>query len=224
MVPRAVVIVFRLVLAAASVAGAVNQFVVAVVTHFGLVNFFSYFTTLSNLFGSVVFVVGAVLLWRAEPGPTGQSAEVAPAVRGASVIYLVFVGVVFNTLLVGANLGGLAVWVNVVHHMVMPVAVVVDWIIWPPRRPIALRTLWPWMGFVAAYVVYCLVRGAIVGFYPYPFFNPARVGGYGGVTLYCLAMLVGFVVIALLVRWSGNALSRRVTRSAPPASVGADLP
>ncbi len=62
------------------------------------------------------------------------------------------------------------------------------------------------MAIVAAYVVYSLVRGGGHRFYAYPFFNPGRVGGYGGVTLYCLGMLVGFVVIALLVRWSGNAL------------------
>lgn len=131
------------------------------------------------------------------------------------MLYLAFVGLVFNTLLVGADLGDLQPWVNVVHHMVMPLAVVVDWLVLPPRRRIGPAMLWPWIAPVAAYVVYSLVRGAITGFYPYPFFNPARVGGYGGVTLYCLAMLVGFVVLALLVRWSGNALGARRSRRAP---------
>jgi uncharacterized membrane protein len=79
-----------------------------------------------------------------------------------------------------------------------------------------VAVLWPWMGLVAAYVVYTMIRGAITGWYPYPFFNPARVGGYGGVTLYCLVMLVGFVVLALLVRWSGNALGARRSRRVPP--------
>lgn len=209
---RAVVITLRLVLAAASVAGVVTQFVIAVRTDFGITDFFSYFTTLSNLFGSVVFVVGAVRLWQGR-------GEVSPAVRGASVVYLAFVGVVFNTLLVGADLGGLQPWVNVVHHMVMPLAVVVDWLVWPPRGRIRWSALVPWMAIVAAYVVYSLVRGAVTGFYAYPFFNPGRVGGYGGVTLYCLGMLVGFVAIALLVRWSGNVLGARRqdrTGEAPP--------
>lgn len=199
---RAAVIALRLVLAALSLAGVVTQFVVAVRADFGITNFFSYFTTLGNLFGSVVFVVGAVLLWRGR-------GEVGPAVRGASVVYLAFIGVVFNTLLVGADLGGLQPWVNVVHHMAMPLAVVVDWLVWPPRGRTHRSVLVSWMAIVAAYVVYSLVRGAVTDFYPYPFFNPARVGGYGGVTLYCLGMLVGFVVIALLVRWSGNLLGAR---------------
>ncbi len=38
-----------------------------------------------------MFVVGAVRLWQGR-------GEVSPAVRGASVVYLAFVGVVFNTL------------------------------------------------------------------------------------------------------------------------------
>lgn len=205
---RAAVIALRLVLAALSLAGVVTQLVIAVRTDFGITNFFSYFTTLSNLFGSVVFVIGAVRLWRGRD-------EVGPGVRGASVVYLTFVGVVFNTLLVGADVGGLQPWVNVVHHIVMPLAVVVDWLVWPPRARTRRSVLVPWMAIVAAYVVYSLVRGAVTGFYAYPFFNPGRVDGYGGVTLYCLGMLVGFVVIALLVRWSGNALgARRWDRSA----------
>lgn len=209
---RTVVITLRLVLAALSVAGVVTQFVIAVQTHFGITDFFSYFTTLANLFGSVVFVVGPVRLLR-----RSADDEVAPAVRGASVLYLAFVGIVFNTLLVGADLGGLQPWVNVVHHMVMPLAVVVDWLVWPPRRRLGWGVLAPWMAFVAAYVAYSLVRGAVTGFYAYPFFNPGAVGGYGGVTLYCLAMLVGFVVLALLVRWSGNAFgARRAAPSTPP--------
>lgn len=54
-----------------------------------------------------------------------------------------------------------------------------------------------------------LIRGAILTWYPYPFFNPAQVGGYGGVALYCAGMLVGFLVLALLIRWAGNALGAR---------------
>lgn len=44
--------------------------------------------------------------------PSSRGWEV---VRGASVVYLAFVGLVFNTLLVGADLGELVPWVNVVH-------------------------------------------------------------------------------------------------------------
>lgn len=205
---RVVVIALRLIMAALAIAGAVTQFVLAVVTDFGIVNFFSYFTTLSNLFGAAVFIVGAIRLWRGR-----GTGEVSPAVRGASVVYLAFVGIVFNTLLVDADLGDLQPWVNLVHHMLMPLAVVVDWVLAPPRSRIGRRAIPWWMVVIAAYVAYSLVRGAVTGFYAYPFFNPGAVGGYGGVALYCVAMLVAFILLAFLVRWSGNSLAARHTRT-----------
>lgn len=205
---RVVVIALRLIMGALAIAGAVTQFVLTIVTDFGIVNFFSYFTTLSNLFGGTVFIVGAILLWRGR-----GTGEVAPAVRGAAVVYLAFVGIVFNTLLVDADVGDLQPWVNLVHHMLMPLAVVVDWVLAPPRSRIGRRAIAWWMAVIAAYVVYSLVRGAITGFYAYPFFNPSAVGGYGGVALYCAGMLIAFVLLAFLVRWSGNSLVARHTRT-----------
>ena len=221
-------VVLRLVFAAASVAGVITQLVIAVQTDFGVVSFFSYFTTLGNLFASVVFVVGAVWLLGARgaagagsgagtagagsgagQGGAGLGGPAWQTVRGASVVYMAFVGIVFNTLLVGADLGGLLPWVNVVHHMLMPLVVVIDWLVWPPTRRITRRVALLWVIVPVVYTVYTLVRGAIVDFYPYPFFNPAASGGYGGVAAYCAALLVAFVLLAFGVRALGNALGRR---------------
>lgn len=210
-----IAVILRLAAAAASVAGVIAQLVIAVQTHFGLVNFFSYFTTLSNLFASVVFVVGAVAILRRRS--MGARWE---AVRGASVVYMAFVGIVFNTLLGDADLGGLMPWVNVVHHMVMPLVAVIDWLILPPAMRLAWRTAWLWVIVPVAYTAYSLVRGAIVGFYCYPFFNPARVGGYGGVAVYCLVLLVAFIVLAVAVRAVGNALGSRRRALAGPGVTG----
>lgn len=201
---RNAVILGRLVFAALSLAGILRQLWVTVDGDYGVVNFFSYFTILSNIFASAVFIRGAVQLIRHR---TPTSTDVA--VRGASVVYMLFVGVVFSTLLSGADLGPLEPWVNVIHHYVMPVAVLLDWLFWPPHRRLSLRTVGVYLLFPFVYSVYCLIRGAITGWYPYPFFNPNASGGYGGVALLCLAMLVAFLVIALLVRWVGGVLSPR---------------
>lgn len=199
MLKRNLVIAFRLTLAALSLAGVVVQFFITLQGGFGVVNFFSYFTILSNIFASVVFIIGAIRLARGY-----ETSSIDVAIRAASVVYMVFVGIVFNTLLLGVDLGPLKPWINTVHHMVMPVAVLIDWLVWPPRSRISFRTALMWMIFPAVYVVYSLVRGAIVGFYPYPFFNPDAVGGYGGVALYCAGMLVAFVLLAFGVRWVAN--------------------
>lgn len=199
-----VAIALRVILAAASLAGVATQLVIAIRTDFGLVNFFSYFTTLSNLFASFVFIWGTIRILRGAPNSARWE-----AIRGASVVYMAFVGIVFNTLLVGADLGGLLPWVNVVHHMLMPLVVVIDWMLLPPKARLSLRTALLWVIVPVVYTAYSVIRGALVGFYCYPFFNPAAVGGYGGVALYCVVLLAVFVVLALVIRAIGNAFNRR---------------
>ena len=49
-----------------------------------------------------------------------------------------------------------------------------------------------------------------MGFYAYPFFNPDKVGGYGGVFLYCVAILVVFVFVSWLLLMLGNKLKPTV--------------
>lgn len=196
---RIVVVIGRLALAALSLAGVVTQLVIAATSGFGVVNFFSYFTILSNILASVVFIVSAVRLLRGSEPSEGDV-----AIRGASVVYMLFVGVVFTTLLRDVELGGLQPWINTVHHYVMPLAVVLDWMLWPPKRVISVRTALLYLLFPAAYTVYSLVRGPIAGFYPYPFFNPVQPGGYSTVALYCLGMLIAFLLVALLIRWLGK--------------------
>jgi hypothetical protein len=190
---------FRFLLAALSLAGVVTQMAIAVANHHDMLSLFNYFTILSNLFASVVFIISAVRLLKGR-APTKSD----DAIRGASIVYMIFVGIVFTTLLREVELGNLMPWVNTVHHYIMPVAVIIDWVLQPPRSKISLKTTYAWMLFPAAYVVYSLVRGAIVGFYPYPFFNPDIQNGYGGVALYCAGMLGAFVFVSLGVRWVAN--------------------
>jgi hypothetical protein len=208
---RVAAIVFRLVFAALALVAVGVQFTtVTLVKGHSIPNFFSYFTNLSNIFISIVFIVSAVSLARSR-----EPRAVDTAIRGAAVVYIAFVGLVFNTLLRDAELGDLIPWVNAVVHFVLPIVAVIDWLIWPPRRPLAFRLTFAWMIFPALYVAYSLIRGAAIGFYPYPFFNPAVSGGYPGVAAYCAIMLVGFFVLSTLVWWLGNLGHRRIASGLP---------
>ena len=206
MTKKHVLVVFRLTLAALSLAGLATQLYIAITHQHNVINLFSYFTILSNLFASVVFVISAVRLLKGY-APN----KIDEAIRGASIVYMIFVGLVFSVLLREADLGALMPWVNVVHHYVMPAAVIIDWLLQPPRSKIALKTTFVWLLFPAMYVAYSLVRGSFVGFYAYPFFNPDVQNGYSGVAVYCVAMLVGFMLVSLGVRWAAN--NARVRRS-----------
>lgn len=170
-----------------------------------LVNYFSYFTIDSNLIAVAVFVA-CVAGWRQE-----RSAR-QDYLRGASVVYMAVVGIVFSLLLANTDVDTALPWVNFVVHELMPIAVVVDWLIDPPAHRLTLRDGLTWLAFPAVWLAYTLIKGPIVGKYPYPFLDPAN-GGYGTVAVYCVAILVGMTAFCALVVWVGNALGGRMERS-----------
>jgi hypothetical protein len=61
--------------------------------------------------------------------------------------------------------------------------------------------------FPAAWTVYTFARGAVTGWYPYPFIDP-EVHSAGGLIVNCAAILIGFVAVAALIVAIGNALRR----------------
>ncbi|MFQ4148660.1 Pr6Pr family membrane protein [Arthrobacter sp. LAPM80] len=171
---------------------------------FSVLNFFSYFTNLSNIFAAVVLVVDSVLTWRGK--------DLGPAwalLRCISVVCMALVGIVFSALLRDVDLGSLLPWINTWLHYVMPVAVVADWLIQPPRHGIPLKRVAVAVVFPLAYLAYSLTRGAATGWYAYPFLNPSD-GGYAGVLLTCLFIAVGFVAMTLLIMALGNQLRRKL--------------
>ena len=182
-----------------------TQLAIHVYLGFDLVNFFSYFTNLSNILASVVFIIGAVfLIQQREPTATFD------IIRGTSVVCMAVVGIVFSILLRNEDLGTLLPWVNIVLHYLMPVVVVLDWLYQPPRTILIVRQVGFWLIFPLAFLVYTMIRGSIVGFYPYPFLDPARVGGYSGVALYSLGILVVFLILSWLLLLVGNTLKRSI--------------
>jgi hypothetical protein len=49
------------------------------------------------------------------------------------------------------------------------------------------------------YCGYSLIRGPIVGWYPYSFLDPVESGGWRGVSLYVLAIVAGFLLFSIAV-------------------------
>ena len=164
---------------------------------YDVLNFFSYFTNLSNLFAAVVLLLGAYHLGV-------KSTAQNEALRAASVANMVVVGVVFAVLLRDVDLGSLLPWINFVLHTLMPCVVVADWLLQPPRAKLGARQLLLALVFPAVYLLYVLVRGSSIGWYPYPFLNPALVGGYAGVAAYAAGLTATFVAVACLVMAVGN--------------------
>ncbi len=197
----------RLFFAVLNIAAIVMQLLYSTqyVVNFSLINFFSFFTILSNVFVAVVFIMSAYYL------AIGRKPSVADDVlRGASVLYMAITGIVYSLLLSGVDVDLTLPWVNLQLHYIMPIVVIADWLYQPQKNKLTTRSIAGWLAFPALYLVYTLVRGSIVNWYPYPFLDPDKVGGYGGVVLYGAGILVALFAVSFLLMKIGSLLKRHV--------------
>jgi hypothetical protein len=170
-------------------------------------NFLSFFTIQTNL-----LAVGALLALTVVR--TEERTLMFDIVRTGVTLYIAITGVVFALLLSGLqeDLDTHIAWVDFVVHKLMPIVVVADWLIDPPRRRLPLRAAAAWLAYPALWLAYTLIRGASIGWYPYPFVDADRLG-YGGVLLRSAFLLAGIVPAALVVVLVGNRLGRARPRS-----------
>lgn len=193
--------VARVILALVALTAIGHQLVLHVGASYSVLNFFSYFTNLSNLFAAFVLLLSVF----------SSSSASRDHVRYASTVNMTVVGLVFAVLLRNVDLGALLPWVNFVLHYIMPVAVVLDWLVRPPVSRLKAKNILLAMVFPAAYLAYVVLRGTSTGWYPYPFLNPSNVGGYGGVAMYAL----GIVGTFLLAGWALLAVGNHLASSRP---------
>ncbi len=89
-----------------------------------------------------------------------------------------------------------------------------DWIVDPPTTRLTYRDALIWLAYPLVWTGLTLVRGAIDGWYPYPFLDPAD-GGYGGVAVAVVGVTLGFLVFAAVVIAIGNARGGPTTTQPP---------
>jgi len=157
-------------------------------------NFFGYFTIQGNILAAVVFVVISIVgLQRSK-----KSANLT-LLHAAATTYIVIVGVVYNTLLVGLAGGVDVPWANDVLHVIVPLYAAIDWLLFGDRKRIPVKRLGVILVYPIVWLVVVLIRGATDGWVPYPFLNPAN--GYGSVALYCVIIAIAFAAVGWLVLW-----------------------
>ncbi len=193
--------VARIFFAVLAVVAIVAQLMQSIEANRSTVDFFSYFTIQSNM------IAVAVLFWVALKSDGGDGRLLRDIIRGAPVLYLGVTGIVFAVLLSDLPLVTVP-FANTVLHKLMPVVVVVDWIVDPPHPGVSFRKALVWLIYPVAWLAYTMIRGYLIGWYPYPFLNPARMGGYGNVVGTMLVILLGGVLLIGLIVWVGQ-LARR---------------
>lgn len=176
-------------------------------------NFFSFFTIQSNLIAAAVLLIGAVAM------PAASLRW--DLLRGGAAIFMILTGVIYNTLLVGLEdtLQTTAPWANDILHRIIPVVMLLDFLIVPMAHRITWRQGLVWTVYPLLYLAYTMIRGPLVDWYPYPFLDPRRNGGYPRVALMCVVILIGFVaVVWLLTELNAWRLRNGRGSQTPPAS------
>lgn len=121
-----------------------------------------------------------------------------PSVVSAIVAYLAFVGIAYNVLLrhLWAPTGYRAL-VNESLHTVVPLLAMVYWIFFVPVFQASLRKSLLWLIYPVGYLMTTLWRGAVSGFYPYPFINVNTLG-YPRVILNAALLFTAFLILKML--------------------------
>jgi hypothetical protein len=178
-----------------------------------IVNFFSFFTVLSNV--AVAATTGLVAIRLHRPSTLFRT------LRLDGVVAIAVTGVVFHLVL--AELQELTRWnalADGILHTISPLLAVLGWVLFGPRGALSPRVVLLAVIAPVAWIVYALVRGAIVldrsgnHYYPYPFMN---VGVHGYPTVLLNVSLVA--VLFLAVSFAALALDRHlpgVPHTAPP--------
>jgi len=163
-------------------------------------NVFAFFTIQSNLvlaFTCFVLAIGVA------PAATWFRVLRLIGVVGIALTFLVFQLVLRDL----QDLTGQAAFCDFMLHTVSPILGVVGWLVFGPRELTSVRVVWWTTAYVAAYGLFSMIRGAIVGFYPYPFMD-ADAHGYPRVILNLLLVAVVFFALA----FGAHALDRRLGR------------
>jgi len=166
-------------------------------THFeSVVNFFSYFTILSNLI-VVISLTNSVLFPRSFPGIFFSS----PVVQTSANLYILIVGIVYSIALRNVwNPKGLQKIADLLLHDVIPVLYFIFWVLFVPKKTLQWKHAFSWLGFPLVYLFYTLIRGTVTGWFPYFFLNVSEYG-WGKVVVNISIVLLAFLCVAFLLIW-----------------------
>lgn len=155
------------------------------------INFFSFFTILTNILVSVCVMM---LFFSADGSDTFF---VRSKTISAIAVYITIVGVVYNVVLRSTwNPEGLQKFTDELLHTVIPLLFVVYWYVFVSKNELTWKDSLVWLIYPLVYSVYTLVHGVIADWYPYPFINPDNIG-WSSVAINSVIVLITFLVVSL---------------------------
>ncbi len=171
------------------------------------VNVFAFFTIQSNIIAGVT-----TLLLALDPN---RPSTLFRTFRLTGLVAITLTFVVYHVAL--AHLLDLDSWAlaaDTILHTVVPVLTVLGWLVFGPRDATSPRIVGLSLLFPAVWMVFTLVRGAIIDWYPYPFIDVSALGA-GRVVVNCFWILL----LLLGIAWGAHALDQHLPRQ-PSVSAG----
>lgn len=160
-----------------------------------IANLFSYFTILCNLLVALSLSF-SIFLPKTKIGIYFSSISVQTAIA----LYIFIVALVYNSVLRGLLLlEGWQILVDNMLHVVIPILYLLYWFFFVPKAYLNWKNGMYWTLFPFLYLIYSLIRGAIVQWYPYPFLNAAKYGYEQVVFNVGIMLLVFFSAGAILI-------------------------
>lgn len=167
-------------------------------------HFFSFFTILTNILVAVALTL-SVIGAGTRPGRWASTERV----RAGVTMYAVVVGLVYHFLLHATwSPQGWSYVANIALHYVMPLAILIDWLVFTPNGRLRWIDAAKWLAFPAIFGGWSLLHGAISGWYPYWFIDAGALG-LGRTLLNLGGLLVFFGVVGLIVVAIDRTLGRR---------------
>jgi hypothetical protein len=182
---------FRLALAIVCLVSLVSRFMWGLGSAtFQASNFFGYLTMQSNISFTVISVVAAIVALTRADDPDWLT-----TVRTAVLAFTVSSGVIFAILVQQSGARGFSLvvpWSDQVLHFWLPAFALIEWIAAPGRGKAPWTTVTFAVIFTVVWGILTLIRGAIVGWYPYFFLDPNQVSSLWELA-YLSAIAIAFI-------------------------------
>ena len=150
----------------------------------------SYFTIQSNI---LVLIAAATLV--IDPARDGRFWRI---LRLDALLGITITGLVFDLVLIRyVHPTGWQLVATIGFHYVAPWATLLGWLIFGPRPRLDRSTmawafLWPML-----WIAYTFIRGALVGWYPYPFLDVDEIGYWASIRNTTFVLVVALVLVAI---------------------------
>ena len=154
------------------------------------IDHFSYFTVWSNLLLAIIMTLLAI-----NPNRTSSIFRV---LRLDALVMMIVTGVIFNLLLNSGAHVGWDYWSNSIVHVWGPLLTFAVFILCGPRGWINSATIFAALILPLLWLAYALIRGSVVGAYPYDFLD-VNANGMASVLGFVAQMVIFAIILGYLL-------------------------